>query len=152
VSVNAASPESAYVLLRLGERRFAVPAEQVEELAGASRFQKLPHTTRQVEGVIVRRKRVFAVRDVASLLIGHALPMHRFYLIVRRRYGAMEEAEAIPVTGDCELLSGVIPLPCMGEGQPEYFAGTIDLAEEQIPLLDLEKLAAAQAAAVEKAA
>jgi chemotaxis signal transduction protein len=136
------SPEGAYVLLRLGERRFAVPAQSVEELAGSSRFQRFPHTTRQVEGVIVRRKRVIAVRDVASLLTGQPLPMHRFYLIVRQRYGTMEEAEAIPVTGDCELLSGVIPFP-MGDGQPEYFAGAIDLAGEQIPLLDLEKLVAA---------
>jgi chemotaxis signal transduction protein len=136
------SPETAYVLLHLGEQRFAVRAENVEELAGASRFQKFPHTTPLVEGVIVRRKRLIPVRDVASVVTGRPIAVHRFYLIVRRRYGAIEEAEAIPVTGDCELLSGVIPLP-MGEGQPDYFAGAIDLAGEQIPLLDLEKLTAA---------
>jgi len=136
------SPEASYVLLRLGGQRFAVRAESVEELAGSSRFQKFPHTTPHVEGVIVRRKRLIPVRDVATLLIGRPIASHRFYLIVRHRYGVLEEAEAIPVTGDCELLSGVIPLP-MGEGQPEYFAGAIDLAGEQIPLLDLEKLTAA---------
>jgi chemotaxis signal transduction protein len=136
------SPETAYVLLRLGERRFAVRADSVEELAGSSRFQKFPHTTPLVEGVIVRRKRLIAVRDVASVLTGRAVASHRFYLIVRQRYGNVEEPEAIPVTGDCELLSGVIPIP-PGEDQPAYFAGTIDLAGEQVPLLDLEKLAAA---------
>jgi len=147
MSALVESPDAAYILLRLGEQRFAVRAENVEELAGSSHFQKFPQTTKQVEGVIVRRKRVMAVRDVASLLTGRPLPMHRFYLIVKQRYGAIEEAEAIPVTGDCELLSGVIPMPAE-DGQPEYFQGLIDLAGERIPLLDLEKLAAATSRAV----
>jgi len=136
------SPEAAYVLLRLGERRFAVPAETVEELTGASQLHKLPHTTPLVEGVIVRRKRVVPVRDIATQLTGRALRMHRFYLVVRRRYGAVEEPEAIPVTGDCELLSGVIAFP-RGDQQPEYIAGNLELSGEQVPLLDLEKLVAA---------
>jgi chemotaxis signal transduction protein len=136
------SPEAAYVLLRLGERRFAVPAQTVEELTGASQLHKFPHTTPMVEGVIVRRKRVVPVRDVSGLLTGRALRVHRFYLIVRRRYGAAEEPEAIPVTGDCELLSGVMALP-RDEQQAEYILGNIELAGEQIPVLDLEKVAAA---------
>jgi chemotaxis signal transduction protein len=143
-------PEATYVLLRLGERRFAVPADDVEELAGASRLHKFPHQTKQVDGVIVRRKRVIAVRDVASLLTGRSLPFQRFYLIVRRRHGAAVELEAIPVSGDCEMLSGVIPIP-RGDDAPEYLAGTIDLAGERVPLLDLEKLAAGPPAAAEPA-
>ncbi|HVN10234.1 MAG TPA: chemotaxis protein CheW [Patescibacteria group bacterium] len=145
--------ESNYVLLRLGpagRERFALPADDVEELAGASRLQKFPHTTNRIDGVIVRRKRVLAVRDVASVLTGRPLSFHRFYLIVRRRYGAVTELEAIPVSGDCELLSGVIPMP-RGESEPEYFAGIIDLAGEQVPLLDLEKLAAASSASPDSA-
>ncbi|HUJ41746.1 MAG TPA: chemotaxis protein CheW [Candidatus Acidoferrales bacterium] len=141
--------EANYVLLRLGpggRDRFALPAGDVEELAGASRLQKFPHTTKQVDGVIVRRKRVVAVRDVSTLLTGRALAFHRFYLIVRRRYGSAVELEAIPVSGDCELLSGVIPIP-RAEEAPEYFSAMIDLAGEQVPLLDLEKLAAAGSAA-----
>ena len=145
--------EANYVLLRLGpaaKDRFALPADDVEELAGASRLQKFPHTTKQVDGVIVRRKRVVAVRDVASVLTGRALAFHRFYLIVRRHYGSSVELEAIPVSGDCELLGGVIPIPRADEG-PDYFAGFIDLAGEQVPLLDLEKLAAAAPADAEPA-
>jgi chemotaxis signal transduction protein len=140
------TPESAYVVLRLGERRFAVPAQAVEELTGASQLHKFPHTTPLVEGVIVRRKRVVPVRDVAGLLTGRALRVHRFYLIVRRRYGAAEELEAIPVTGDCELLNSMVALP-RSEQQAEYIAGNIELAGEQVPLLDLEKLVAATAQA-----
>jgi chemotaxis signal transduction protein len=136
------SPEASYVLLRLGEQRFAVRAEAVEELASSSRLHKVPHTTPLIEGVIVRRKRVVPVRDIASLLIGRPLRTHRFYLIVRWRYGTGQEPEAIPVTGDCELLSGVIAIP-REEQQPDYIAGNIDVAGEKIPLLDLEKLAAA---------
>jgi chemotaxis signal transduction protein len=135
------SAEAAYVLLRLRERRFAVPAGIVDELTGASQLHKFPHTTRLIEGVIVRRKRIVAVRDIASLLLGRALRMHRFYLIVRRRYGTAEEPEAIPVTGDCELLNGVVALP-RGDGQAEYIEGNLELAGEQVPVLNLEKLVA----------
>lgn len=148
MSAFDSAPEATYVLLRLGERRFALPADDVEELAGASRLQKFPHTTEHVDGVIVRRKRVVAVRDVASALTGRALAFHRFYLIVRRHYGAAVELEAIPVSGDCELLSGVIPFP-RGEEGPDYIAGTIDLAGDPVPLLNLEKLAAAAPVAAE---
>jgi len=137
------SAEFAYVVLRLGEQRYAVRAETVEELTGASRLHKFPHTSPQVEGVIVRRKRVVPVRDIARQLTGRPLRMHRFYLIVRRRYGANEEPEAIPVTGDCELLSGMIAMP-RDEQQAEYVLGTFDLAGEHVPLLDLEKLAEAE--------
>jgi chemotaxis signal transduction protein len=150
MTIASELPDATYVLLRMGEHRFAVPADGVEELGGGSRLAKFPHTTPHVEGVIVRRKRVLAVRDVASLLTGRALPLHRFYLIVRRRYGAAVELEAIPVSGDCELVSGVIPMP-RGENAPEYIAGSIDLAGEHFPLLDLEKLAAAAPQAAEPA-
>lgn len=135
-------PEANYVLLRLGDRRFALPADRVEELASASRLQKFPHRTAGLDGVIVRRKRVLAVRDVASLLTGRALLLHRFYLIVRCRYGTAVELEAIPVSGDCELLPGAVAIP-RSDDAPEYVAGSIDLGGLQIPLLDLEKLAAA---------
>ena len=138
------SPEAAYVLLRLWERRFALPADRVEELASASRLDKFPHKTPGLEGVIVRRKRVLAVRDAGSLLTGRALLVHRFYLIVRRHYGAAVELEAIPVSGDCELVGGAVALP-RGDDAPEYFSGSIDLGGEQIPVLDIEKLAGAAA-------
>jgi len=109
-------------------------------------LHKFPHTTRLIEGVIVRRKRIVPVREIASLLLGRALRIHRFYLIVRRRYGTVQEPEAIPVTGDCELLNGVVALP-RSEGQAEYIAGNLELAGEQIPVLDLETLVAATAQA-----
>jgi chemotaxis signal transduction protein len=143
-------PEATYVVLRLGDRRFALPANRVEELTSAGRLDKFPHRTPGVEGVIVRRRRILAVRDVASLLMGRALLVHRFYLIVRRHYGAQLELEALPVSGDCELVGGVIPLP-RGDEAPEYFAGRIDLAGEQIPLLDVDKLATAAPQAAELA-
>ena len=51
----------------------------------------------------------------------------------------MTESEAIPVTGDCELLTGVVALP-RGEHEPEYAAGWIELGGEQILVLDTSKL------------
>lgn len=141
MSTAAETAEKAYVLLRLGERQFAVPADSVEELAAAGRLERIPHSTPDIEGVIVRRKRVLAVRDVARMLTGRSLPLHRFYLVVRQKYGEAVESEAIPVTGDCELLTGIVAIP-RGEHDPEYVSGWIDLSGEQVLVLDYSRIAA----------
>ena len=45
----------SFVLLRLGDRRFAMVAEQIAELVAPSRVFRFPHRTESVEGVILRR-------------------------------------------------------------------------------------------------
>ena len=77
----------SFVLLRLGERRFALAANQIAELVAPSRVFRFPHRTPEVEGVILRRGRVLPVCDVAENLIGEHLSSRRFYLIAQRRYG-----------------------------------------------------------------
>jgi chemotaxis signal transduction protein len=135
------SPVSTFVLIRLGEQRFALPAECVEELAASSSLQTFPQTTALVEGVIVRRGRVIPVRDIARAVVGRPSPVHHFYLIARQRYGDVFEPNAIPVTGDCELLGGMITFPA-AEGSPEYITGVLDIAGESVPILDLGKISA----------
>jgi chemotaxis signal transduction protein len=138
MSAGLKPPVTTFVLLKLGERRFALPADNVEELAASSSLQTFPHTTPLVEGVIVRRGRVIPVRDLARVLVGRTSPLHRFYLIARQRHGSVWEPNAIPVTGDCELLSGMIALPA-DEGSPAYISGSLDLDGEKISILDLDK-------------
>ena len=94
----------AFVLLRLGERRFAVAANQIAELVAPSRVFRFPHRTPRIEGVILRRGRIVPVCDVAESLIGKRLTSRRFYLIVVRHYGLQSEWIALPVTGECELI------------------------------------------------
>ena len=45
----------SFVLLRLGDRRFAVAATQIAELVPPSRVFRFPHHTGEVEGVILRQ-------------------------------------------------------------------------------------------------
>ena len=92
------------VLLRLGERRFALAADQVAELVPPSRIFRFAHHTPEVEGVILRRGRVIAVCDVAEKLTGKKLPSRRFYLIAAWRQGASPDWIALPVSGECELI------------------------------------------------
>jgi len=95
----------SFVLLRLGERRFAVAADHTAELVSPSRVFSFPHRTPGIEGVILRRGRIVPVCDVAEKLIGTRLTTRRFYLIALRRYGRRTEWVAIPVTGECELIN-----------------------------------------------
>ena len=66
------------VLLRLGERRFALAADQVAELAAPSRVFRFAHRTPEIEGVILRRGRVVPVCDIAEKLTGKRLGQRRF--------------------------------------------------------------------------
>jgi chemotaxis signal transduction protein len=95
----------SFVLLRLGERRFALPASQVAELVAPSRVFRFPHTSPALEGVILRRGRMIAVCDIAEQLNGKKLDTRRFNLLATRKYGNQQDWIAIPVSGECELIN-----------------------------------------------
>ncbi len=83
----------SFVLLRLGERRFAVSANHIAELVAPSRVFRFPHHTPRLEGVILRRGRIVPVCDVSEVLIGKRLTSRRFYLIAVRNYGTQRESK-----------------------------------------------------------
>jgi len=92
------------VLLRIGERTFAVAADQVAELVAPSRIFRFPHQTTELDGVMLRRGRVVPVCDLAEKLTGKRLTSRRFYLIAWRQQVSSREMVAIPVSGECELI------------------------------------------------
>jgi chemotaxis signal transduction protein len=128
----------SFVLLRLGDRRFAVTANQIAELVPPSRIFRFPHHTSEVEGVILRRGRIVPVCDVAEKLIGKGLKSRRFYLIAQRRYGAQTEWVALPVTGDCELINAEMTLP--SDTDAPHVAGWLSHAGDVIEVLNLSAL------------
>jgi chemotaxis signal transduction protein len=131
------SPDS-FVLLRLGERRFAVASGVISELVAPSRIFRFPHYTPEIEGVILRRGRIVPVCDVAEKLIGKSLRSRRFYLIAQRRYTAQTEWVALPVTGDCELIfAEMIPA---SEADLPHVAGWISHDGDVIEVLNLTAL------------
>jgi chemotaxis signal transduction protein len=132
----------SWVLLHVGNRRFALPAESVMELAPPVRLHNFPHTSRLIAGVIVRRGRIVPVYDVSPVLCGRESSVHRFYLIAERAFGKASEASAIPVNGECELATSEM-LPTQ-ENAPSYFAGTLAIENENIDVLDLQELVSAE--------
>ena len=131
----------SWVLLHVGNRRFALPAESVMELAPPVRLHNFPHTSSLKAGVIVRRGRIVPVYDVSPVLCGRESSVHRFYLIAERAFGNASEASAIPVNGECELATSEM-LPPQANAPP-YFAGTLAIENENIDVLDLQKLVSA---------
>jgi chemotaxis signal transduction protein len=128
------------VLLRLGERRFAIAASQISELVSPSRLFKFPHQSPKVEGVILRRGRIVPVCEVAERLLGKKVSARRFYLIAVRDYGTQSEWVAIPVTGECELINAEIT-----EASPTdapHIAGWISHDGNVIEVLDVSALTA----------
>lgn len=126
------------VLLRLGDRRFGISANQIAELAAPSRIFKFPHRSPGVEGVILRRGRIVPVCEVAERLLGKKISARRFYLIARRRYSTHTEWVALPVTGECELINAEIT--SAGEHDAAHVAGWISHDGDVIEVLDVTAL------------
>jgi chemotaxis signal transduction protein len=102
---QASESSQSFVLLRLGERRFALPASQIAELVAPSRIFRFPHKSAAIEGVILRRGRMIPITDVADRLNGKKLSTRRFFLLATRKFGAQLDWIAIPVSGECELVT-----------------------------------------------
>ncbi len=128
----------SFVLLRLGERRFAVSAKQIAELVAPSRVFRFPHRTPRLEGVILRRGRIVPVCDVSELLLGKRLTSRRFYLIAVRNYGAQREWVAVPVTGECELIN--TEMMAAAESDAAHVAGWLSHDGDVIEVLNLDAL------------
>jgi chemotaxis signal transduction protein len=132
------SDTSSCVLLRLGERRFALVADQVAELAAPSRIFRFAQRTLEIDGVILRRGRVVPVCDIAEKLIGKKLSQRRFYLIATRRHGAALDWIALPVSGDCELIQA--DLTPAGPSDSPHVAAWLSYGGEVIEVLNLGAL------------
>jgi chemotaxis signal transduction protein len=134
-------PESglqSFVLLRLGERRFALPASQVAELVAPSRIFRFPHKSAALEGVILRRGRMIAVCDVAEQLTGKRLDTRRFTLLATRKYGNQLDWIAIPVSGECELIT--VDMVPAGANDSPHVEGWLSHGGEVIEVLRLSAL------------
>ena len=128
----------SFVLLRLGDRRFAIVAGQIAELVAPSRVFRFPHRTESVEGVILRRGRIVPVCDVAEKLIGKSLLSRRFYLIAVRNYGDKAEWVALPVTGECELIAA--EMSPSADADAPHVAGWISHDGDVIEVLNIDAL------------
>src|SRR5207248_767032 len=124
----------SFVLLRLGERRFAVAAYGTAELVAPSRVFRFPHKTPKIEGVILRRGRIVPVCDIAEKLVGKCLTSRRFYLIALRHYGQRTEWVALPVTGECELINAELT-PASASDEP-HVAGWLSHGGDVIEVRD----------------
>jgi len=140
MSADKSSLVPSFVVFHVGKRRVALSRECVAELIASPIVFSFPHTTPLITGVALRRGRIVPVLDLGPGLLGEASPPARFFLVVERRISNSSERCAIPVHGECELVTGIMLSPT---GQEDFVAGYLDLNEQQIDVLDLEKAIAA---------
>ncbi len=137
----------SFVVFQVGTRRVALSRESVAELIASPLLFSFPHTTPLITGVALRRGQIIAVLDLGPGLLGAPSPPARFFLVVERRTSEVSERCAIPVQGECELVAGIMmPAP----GRDDFVSGCLDLNEERIDVLDLEKAIAAGARSEEE--
>ena len=89
MTVAENADRSSFVLLQVGERRFALLSNIVTELAPPVRLHTFPHTSPLVAGVIVRRGHIVPVYV-------ERLDLHRVYrtLVVESVVGSHLEGAA----------------------------------------------------------
>jgi len=134
------APDSrSYVLLRLGERRFALAASQVAELVAPSRIYRFPHKSPAIEGVILRRGRMIPVCDIAERLSGKRLDSRRFYLLATRKFATQTDWIAVPVSGECELIASADVMDA-SPSDPAHVEGWLSHGGEVIEVLRLPAL------------
>jgi chemotaxis signal transduction protein len=138
MTLSAELGVQSFVLLRLGERRFALSAGQIAELVAPSRLFRFPHRTPEIEGVILRRGRMVPVCDIAEQMTGKKLASRRFFLLALRHYDTHAEWVALPVTGQCELITA--ETTPAGATDAPHVAGWISHNGEVIEVLNLAAL------------
>jgi chemotaxis signal transduction protein len=132
------SAQPSFVLLHMGKYRFALASSAVAELSPAVKLHTFPHTTPNIEGVIVCRNGIVPVYEVASVLTRAQAPARRFYLVAKRHTANGETDCAIPVDGDCELRNAEMQPP--PKGRALYVSGILSGYDPAIDVIDLEKL------------
>jgi chemotaxis signal transduction protein len=130
----------SFVLLHIGERRFAFPAGLVTELAPAVRLHRFPHTSSHLLGAIMRRGKIVPVYDPRSVFGAKRSSANLFYLLSECNFGAATELFAVPINGESVLVSG--ELQSSEIAGPEYVSGFIAVADERVDVLDLNALIA----------
>jgi chemotaxis signal transduction protein len=138
MSIVAEIALESFVLLRLGERRFALRAGSIVELIAPSRVFRFPNHTTQLEGVILRRGRIIPVCDVSERLVGTKMTVRRFYLIATRLFATQKESVALPVSGDCELITA--EMTPRSESDSPHVGGWLSHGGDVIEILNLEAL------------
>jgi hypothetical protein len=78
------------------------------------------------------------VCDISEHLVGKKLTVRRFYLIATRFFGARKEPVALPVSGDCELVT--VDITPRSESDSPHVAGWLSHGGNVIEVLDLEAL------------
>lgn len=128
----------SFVLVQLGSRRVAISAGTVIELVAPTKEQQFPHFTPWLSKVIVRRGRIIPVCEVSSLIGETSVRPSGYHLVVESHSGDSRDWYAIPVRGECELLTPESMVPV--HDRPDYMREMFSLGEEQIEILDVTKL------------
>jgi len=144
MNMETGSLVPSFVVFQVGRRRVALSREDVAELIASPLLFSFPHTTPLITGVVLRRGRIVPVLDLGPALLGAPSSPARFFLVVERRISNISERCAIPVQGECELVAGIM-MPAAE--QDDFVSGCLELNDEQIDVLDLEKAIAAGARA-----
>lgn len=142
MNVTTAISAQSFVLLPLGSRRIALPAESVIELVAPSRLQNFPHATAWISGVLVRRNRIVPVCDVSKLFGEERGSASRFYLIAEWSEPTVRDWCAIPVCGQCELASAEMEdagHADSAEARGSFVRGVVAIENDRIEVVDLAR-------------
>ena len=146
--VSNVNEAEEFVVFPAGAMHCALPAASVAELIPAQEVYSFPHTSREILGIILRRGKVIPLYDLAGLLKLPESAPAQYYLIAFRHAAERAELAALPVSGECDLVSAdVFPTKSSTPG----VVGELMWESRSCDLLDLDELILPQAARPQRA-
>jgi chemotaxis signal transduction protein len=139
VSAEPIEQIPSFVVAQIGSRRIALQSSGIAELILSPQLHIFPHTTSLIVGVVLRRGLILPVLDMGLGLLGVPSADAKFYLVIERHVANFPDRYAIPVDGECELVTGIMFPPNDENG---FAIGRLDLAGDVIDVIDFEKVIA----------
>ena len=127
----------SYVVFPLGDRRFALPTADVVELSRYGQVQEFPHTSPELDGVLVRRGQILPVWNLARTLDDCMEVAPKIWLITKCNFTG-DELTAIPVSGECQMFQAQSQLE--SSETPSRALGILMMDDQAIEVLDLKRL------------
>lgn len=126
-----------FIVFPLGNRNYAIAAAKVSEVTLPQVVDTFPHTSEEILGVMVRRGRVIPVYDFAGMVGLQRDLSQQFHLIAIRGFSNGTELAALPVSGECNLISAEM-FPSR-QSRPGI-CGELKWRDKSYEVLDLDKL------------
>ena len=149
--ISFATDGRQYLTFALGAEEYGVEILKVQEIKGYSAITPIPNTPSYVKGVMNLRGSIIPIVDLRAKLSMPETTYNQFTVIIVVRVGAKTVGVVVDAVSDVLNipLKDIQPTPDFGsQVDARFISGLAKASERLVVLLDIEKVLAAEGAAL----